>query len=433
MAEQWASSCSKADIESAISIVKSAGGGTVHIPEGSAEHTGENIKVSGKVSLIGQGKTKTIISRNSGPFFNYDTRFYGGAGESPRVSGMLLQNLSSAETKSYTSIYLRGVNNFRIDNCHIKGYFTDGIHIQGSYGVVDHCDIEMMWGSAYDIRITGYDDEWVEDIDTLLGSQYAVFIEDCTLSGGGHQIATSGGATHYVLRHCTLNLAGSSAVDAHGPGWGPDFGSRCVEIYDNVINRPSGVNIGIRGGGGVIYNNTLNGKISLVLESGSSGDYPVPMQVHDLWIWNNDVQIIEVTSWGGTGGLVPSDYIKENRDYWLTQKSYAPYTYPHPLVGGSSYGVTVTPSLLSLVGSLKNPSIATSSPASVTVIPLPLQILIGILNPIIDAFYPEMEVFIRYSDGHYEDGKPNFQTSISKTSFSRTSYSRTSYYGKASR
>jgi len=341
-----ATSCSKQDIETAINTVKNAGGGTVYVPEGTAEHTGAAIEVHGSVSIIGAGIGKTVISRNSGSFFSYDTRYYGGAGESPRFSGFTLQNLNGAETRSLESVYFRGLNNFRMDHCHIKGYFSNGLHVHSSYGVIDHCNLEMMWISAYGIRVTGYDDVWVEDINTLLGSDKAIFIEDCVVSGGGHQIATSGGATHYVLRHCTLNLAGSSSVDAHGAGYpghyGPTYGSRCVEIYDNVINRPNSTNIGIRGGGGVIYNNTLNNKIALVLESGSSGSYPLPDQVHDLWIWNNNIQEIVVTSWGGTGDLIAADYIQEGRDYFLHEKiNYSPYPYPHPLAKSEKSQYTI--------------------------------------------------------------------------------------------
>ena len=110
-----------------------------------------------------------------------------------------------------------------------------------------------------------------------------------------------------------------------------------MEVYGNVLEQqPEGWKaIGLRGGGGVVFNNTIrdfrNGTF-LVLESGSECPpndgcecYPLAGQIHDVWIWDNIYEgltedQVRVTSLGGTS-LDPQCYIQQDRDYFLRAPS----------------------------------------------------------------------------------------------------------------
>ena len=103
-----------------------------------------------------------------------------------------------------------------------------------------------------------------------------------------------------------------------------------------------GTGLGLRGGGGVVFGNTVFAKmgVTFVLESKSHGPYPVRDQVHNVWIWENtftglrpgEQDGVLVTSWGGTEDLDPKEYIQQDRDYSLRKPAeeldgfdYKPY------------------------------------------------------------------------------------------------------------
>jgi hypothetical protein len=246
-------------------------------------------------------------------------------------------------------LYFDTCHDFRVDHCTIESAGGSAIGVSRSHScVIDRCKIKVK-GSFYGIAMSGSrdPDHWPE-ISEVLGKPTAVFIEDCDFEGGKSYHATVGhGAIHYVLRHCILRGPRCSLVDAHGPGYGPPRGTRCIEVYENRLSC-EGTGLGLRGGGGVVFGNTISAKMgmTLVLESRSRGPYPVRDQIHDLWIWENtftglrpgEQDGVLVTSWGGTGDLDPKQYIQQGRDYFLrrpTEKldgfDYEPYVYPHPL------------------------------------------------------------------------------------------------------
>jgi hypothetical protein len=139
-------------------------------------------------------------------------------------------------------------------------------------------------------------------------------------------------------------------VDAHGMGYGSAHGKRYVEIYNNVIENPvnDDCGIGIRGGAGAIFENTIQGyknPILLVLEWGTpetlKSEYPALDQVKELYIWDNQI----------TGG--PSEpqvdatgvgFIMLGRDYFTGHlPGYIPFTYPHPLASGGPFDADIWP------------------------------------------------------------------------------------------
>jgi hypothetical protein len=180
---------------------------------------------------------------------------------------------------------------------------------------------------------------WADDLQP--GGPQATFVEDSLFIGNRHAIAASAGA-HYVFRNNqVLNSVEACAVDAHGMGYSSAHGTQYVEIYRNTIQQPvyDECGIGIRGGGGVIFENSIGGyknPILLILEWGTpdkyKSEYPALDQIQGLYIWDNqmrgghsDPQVDET----GVG------FIQAGRDYFTQPlDGYTPYTYPHPLVSG---------------------------------------------------------------------------------------------------
>lgn len=325
-----AASGSAHDIQVAADTIKAAGGGTVHIPEGDFLLDG-SVTIRSNVSLIGAGKDKTTL-RTKGTSMVIQAK-----GENIRISGFSL--ISANNNGGGNGITVDNCVNFRIDHLYIEGYFNQaGINVSGrdARGVIDHCEITINPGSELGYAIVVYrDDFWEENM--RLGTKYAVFIEDNTFVNARHAVAANKGA-HYVFRHNLVKQGTiSQALDAHGPYWGSTEGTRAVEIYGNVIEDPepdgSERAIGIRGGGGVIFDNIIRGYeygVMLIIEDKQDlRSYPIYHQVHDLYIWNNTCNSTEV--------IVQNEnrargYIKEDRDFYLHAKpGYKPYRYPHPL------------------------------------------------------------------------------------------------------
>ncbi len=173
-----------------------------------------------------------------------------------------------------------------------------------------------------------------------------VLVEDNYFSGNRHNIASNNGSV-YVFRHNTCvgqdPAKNFAQTDAHGLSSSPR-GSRSYEIYNNVYsaNISSGLQrtaIGIRGGDGVIFNNTMTAAtISRPIEL-SAKDFPaapIPALIKPdlLYIWNNSNYSNSYAT-NGIDNNCPSS-IGLNRDDSLSPKpGYTPYTYPHPLRSGS--------------------------------------------------------------------------------------------------
>ncbi|MEY4729985.1 MAG: hypothetical protein RL020_1143, partial [Pseudomonadota bacterium] len=165
-----------------------------------------------------------------------------------------------------------------------------------------------------------------------LGTQNAVFIEDNYMTGNRHHVA-SNNASRYVFRNNTVIANQTSMnfamVDAHGLSSSP-AGSRSWEIYQNKFSAdlPGGNSaqaaIGIRGGDGVVFNNTVAPNISwaIYLEAEGApycGAQNFSGQTTDAWFWNNASSAID--------NSCPAS-IK----YASSAKpGYTPYAYPHPL------------------------------------------------------------------------------------------------------
>lgn len=279
--------------------------------------------------------------------------------------------------------------NFRVDHCKFIDFSGAGVgtdcyttavnYENGEYqyywnwGLIDHCDFDNpyketvggIWAYGVAVFGPGRSDAWLYNLSDILGRwdietnpircalyewnsqqqkyvlvdpyggkyfRWLVYIEDCTFKRCRHGIASNGGV-FYVARHNHFEYndpIGWPNVDVHGAmgneGW---WGGRGAEVYSNVIDETEhsgGWGIDYRGGGGVVFNNTIiscDYGVSMRYEGANTN---VVCWVKDLWIWSNN--FIDVT----TTIYDPYNIYDEEVHYFLRQRSnYISYTYPHPL------------------------------------------------------------------------------------------------------
>lgn len=205
------------------------------------------------------------------------------------------------------------------------------------------------------------------------------YIETNDITGGTNTTLDCDDAARCVYRY---NTALFSGIGSHGQDTSP-IGMRHYEIYQNTwlydtgqcsLTGPAGGTVlsnqnwlaRVRGGTAVIFNNTMpdiaNGcgwgskpeiRFDLrgaedVRPQGACGNvsYPVPHQVGQgnngtsdfldpIYMSTNDTPDLGLDwGWGNPCGFTFSDFVQENRDYYIeaTKPGYSTYTYPHPLV-----------------------------------------------------------------------------------------------------
>lgn len=366
-----AKSGSPQDIQAAVNAITAMGGGTVYVPAGEwvfnppQQAWGCAVTVPGGVTVIGAGKNATILKQTvtTSGITTYMFGIDGSNGKPARISGFTLQvtglDPEEPEGAQTVGITVDNAKDFRIDHISFFNFTNMAIYTENSRGVIDHCTFDnpykddtsvppegRIWG--YGIVVVGTYYNWESNITKLLGHyddlNTVVYIEDCTFRRCRHSIAANGGA-HYVARHnyfTEMILAHyGSYADAHG-GTPTAVGTRCVEIYDNIIEDSPcdarslsnpiywgqylGLGIGIRGGGGVIFNNTIKYcRNGIRLYSDFAYEQTKP---RDIWIWGNTFVNVEnpFDAWQDPISIT------ENVDYFLYAKSgYTPYPYPHPL------------------------------------------------------------------------------------------------------
>jgi len=361
-----ARSGSPEDIQAAVDAVVAAGGGTVYVPEGDFEFDIDPNKtdshgyivgviIPGGINIFGAGKDKTILRQPKNPPRNSRMFHVDGKNNLPvRISGIKFiacTNLTGYENPidgedaiTQRGICLLRVTDFRVDHCSFIDFSGTGVIADNRYaprganrGVIDHCDFDnpykdiwerTLWGYGVGVGGTQLWDDW-QSIDHYLGKYDGVndiiYIEDCNFSRCRHAVTSNGGG-FYVVRHCRFTeprKTNYAPIDVHGLAGYTGPGGRGLEAYDNEIVGVAGVSpaFWIRGGGGVIYNNIItdcNQGVVLAKEGDITENW-----VHDLWIWGNSMNM-------GTL-LVNHGNYTEGTEFFLSEKSYTPYPYPHPL------------------------------------------------------------------------------------------------------
>ena len=325
-------------------------GGIAQLPEGCYQVT-SSITLPPCVQLVGAGVDKTILYREpAGNYYSPIIKVVGNANSQcvTQISGMAIIGVRDTDdTGQDYGVLLSNLNDFRLDHLYLEGFGYAGVSVEGSSsGVIDHAVFIDNYkrgvdNLGYGVVVYG---KGTWNTDSALGDAQATFVEDSLFVGNRHAIAASAGA-HYIFRNNqVLHSVVACAVDAHGMGYGSAHGTQFVEIYHNTIEDPDydECGIGIRGGGGVIFENTLQGyknPILLILEWGTpesnKAKYPAQDQIHNLYIWGNQI------TGGSTGPVVDETgmgFIEAGRDYFMEpMPGYSPYTYPHPLVGSSPF------------------------------------------------------------------------------------------------
>jgi len=350
-------------------------GGTIYLPAGEFLFATQ-VNMNGGINIIGQGIRKTILlSRTEGYF---DINHYLSHGGAFRFSGISFMGYDTYDGATFSGITCANIVDFRIDHCYFEG-FSYTINIKGSEdfrpsGVVDHCIIRRgrgTYGSMYGVTSGQYDYSYPEFEFSRVehaGDADNVFVENCYIEECSHAADAFGGGT-YVIRYCTI--VDCASIGGHGPGYDSSGrGYRCSEIYNNYIYKHTAevkptfcnldnysgrwVGIGLRGGGGMIFNNTFvycRNAIMFDIDSGeidrdgdgviTGADYPQLDQIHQRWIWDN--QLIDTPSFYFFYGTDAAELVLEDRDFFLRSPSlpldgytYTPYQYPHPLTADSA-------------------------------------------------------------------------------------------------
>lgn len=349
--------CPSGDSSDIQQLVDAAGPDSlVQLPEG-CYIISTTINIPPGTRLIGAGMDKTILVRDPGKSYAQPILRVQGRMDAPggtHISGLALVGVRNPDdTGEDYGLLISSLSDFRVDHCYFEGFGFAGLRVDGtSRGVIDHSIFVDNFKPAidnlgYGVAVYG-SGLWNAEIQP--GGEQAVFVEDSLFIRNRHAIAASAGA-HYVFRdNQVLQGVVACAVDAHGMGYGSNHGTRVVEIYRNVIEDPvyDWCGIGIRGGAGVIFENTIKGyenPILLILEWGTPEDlkaeYPAFEQVQELYIWDNRV------SGGPSAPQVDETgvgFITLNRDYFTEpMPGYVPYPYPHPLTGESPFDTTPWP------------------------------------------------------------------------------------------
>ncbi|MCH7730620.1 hypothetical protein IID21_03795 [Patescibacteria group bacterium] len=357
-------------------------GDVICVPAGNFTFTGK-VPSSGKgitdgiyIKGAGMDQTKIIKQGSATGFSNAMIQVDCQTGQPFRFSDMTLEGTGTALVEGDLGLYLKGkCQNFEIFNSRFTGFGRAGLTFRGNVGstngqpqgvVYDNrFEDNYLRGLGYGIEVIGNDSEawstYPRFAPNLLGGADNVFIEDNYFEANRHTVASNNGS-RYVFRCNQINdnREDAAAIDAHGKAsW--DRGSRSYEIYENTLDNSPAIiaGVGIRGGDGVIWNNTMVKGYQehiLLWNDGGASSYPRQDQIRELYIWGNTYQggpaNVEVCTRSWCGGGSVTNIIQENREYYLGTPeqaatdgatnaqwgiaSYTSYPYPHVLASNSS-------------------------------------------------------------------------------------------------
>ena len=405
-ATKTAASCSRADVGAAVN--SASDGDTIVIPAGTCTWT-SNLTISDKILVLqGAGMDQTVIVDGVNKAVEYPSvpqvlTYYTKPGGLTRITGLTFQGGTIVDPYNKGMVQIAGNSDqFRMDHVRIRPTdTTSGVVFNGNVrGVVDHSVFKVdHWRMALYVHhdswnnIGEFGDASFAD-DSHLGTNKAIFIEDNVFDSSVGAFAIDGWTgSRVVFRHNTLrNMAFANHGTETGGRW---RGQRVFEVYDNTFTHDTWQYpnvIGIRGGTGVVFNNTAmstgNGYITQLFGmvnyrysdrsrtyspwgfcDGSSvwdgnqdskgypcldqpgrgrgsliaGFEPTPVgrlnqAVDPVYAWNNTlngaVSPLKI-------GPVDADVIVEGRDFFNAAKpNYSPYTYPHPLTQGGTTSTT---------------------------------------------------------------------------------------------
>lgn len=179
---------------------------------------------------------------------------------------------------STTAIRTSGVDGWRVTDVRYVGAAVDGYFIYATnYGLVDNCYIDGGSGGDEWIFMRGPSNAWTTD--TTLGTGNAVYLENNTFYDQGYFDANSNAKV--VARFNTVTpVAATVKFDVHGYSTNnPQQSGRSFEMYNNSWTTGVGTAFELRGGSGMVFNNTTVGTNAFYVE-----DYGY---VLNLTVWGN--------------------------------------------------------------------------------------------------------------------------------------------------
>lgn len=364
----YAATASYADVQTAVTAANV--GDVVIVPAGEATWT-SYITLSKAISVVGNGTTLTPSSPNATLFVI--------ASDSAGVGHF---------TCGTGNVVITSGQGWRVHHLtFVDTAFEIGVQVNGQsktvhpYGLIDHCTFTNMRVVVYAYAQTGAaaldgQTHWSSTLG--LGTADAVYVEDCTFTNdtfGNVMDSNYGG--RYVFRHNTVTDA---YLEAHSVQ-GHHRSCRKWEIYENTIaqvNETINTPMFLRGGTGVVFNNTVTGTFNSPIafdcvraftdpipgsepglcdgdspwdgnldqygywardQIGRSTDVsvwpaaaPYPAQALDAaYVWNNTINAEPLGVYVAESS---QNLIQANRDYYVNagaKPGYAAYTYPHPV------------------------------------------------------------------------------------------------------
>ena len=373
-----AGSCSAADVQTALDAVVTAGG-TVVLPAGACDWDSQSVTLDMQnqdVHLRGAGKGTggTVIKRSSAGYDTYALTFNcAGANGGVELSDIAFEGNAQTGGLDAGVSLVNSCQDFKIHDASFTKFVKSGVETVGtnSRGVIYQSDFTNNYdpgapsdGYGYGVVVYGTDSDSRPTLS--LGGPQAVFIEDNYFRQNRHSVASNSNS-RYVVRHnefiTTDTTRQTAMVDAHGKNASINHGSRSWEVYENTLYF-DGVDyqadgISMRGGDGVVFNNTLGGSktsgltvayvLQVVTENGCPlGGQPYILdQTEKAWVWGNTwMQTV-----AGQGVTVRTPFSEEapftmdcrlyfrlGQEYFLNAPAnYVPYVYPHPLRGDTIF------------------------------------------------------------------------------------------------
>ena len=247
-------------------LASASNGDTINVPAGSATWASA-LTLNKQVNLIGAGIDVTNITLSG-------TGISVASGlENFRISGFTF-NGGGGDIMLIGTSGSSLMTGFRIDHNKLSGGSGRGMYINATIenSVIDHNKFygqdgtAFMWGMA--------NDSAAFTSPTDLGTNRFLFLEDNDFQklnavNNNHAIMANGGGPRIVVRYNTITDGPggrwADVVDMHGccPS-NTDRGARAWEIYGNTIKRGYSSSdtccsaFQIRGGTGVLYNNTVD-------------------------------------------------------------------------------------------------------------------------------------------------------------------------------
>lgn len=255
-----ATTCSRTDVAAAVTA--SVDGDTVRIPAGNCTWSG-SVSTSKGISVIGAGQSATFIS-NGG--FSMSTP----AGKSWRISGLTFRG-SGSGVAIYGDSHAFRVDHITWDN--VNGGLAESRYVwiepdNAGYvmGVIDHNIFTEPSGISVHYRGSSKDggnSQWTRSLD--LGGPDAVYIEDNVFNNVDYTVSDPltdcDGGGRLVFRH---NVVKNSYFEMHDAIIVGLRGCRKWEVYENTFEMTYAAAmcsfIAMRGGTGVVFNNTFLSK-----------------------------------------------------------------------------------------------------------------------------------------------------------------------------